>query len=153
MVSRLLLAEANAESVVEFSQTITLQDSSYTLADSRDLLTKENLKKGRNKLWPDNKETGEDNEKEARMAENVREVAHLCQSIRGFEDCDEYDTAEWLDIDRNAWASKFSVTLLTPCKCLKVKVTVKVKTTLQMTSLKPAPLPLRMLKHLQYWRQ
>lgn len=32
---------------------------------------------------------------------NVREVAHLCQSIRGFEDCDEYDTAEWLDIDRN----------------------------------------------------
>lgn len=35
------------------------------------------------------------------MAENVREVAHLCQSIRGFEDCDEYDTAEWLDIDRN----------------------------------------------------
>lgn len=35
------------------------------------------------------------------MAENVREVAHLCQSIRGFEDRDEYDTAEWLDIDRN----------------------------------------------------
>lgn len=35
------------------------------------------------------------------MAENVRDVAHLCQSIRGFEDCDEYDTAEWLDIDRN----------------------------------------------------
>lgn len=28
-------------------------------------------------------------------------MAHLCQSIGGFEDCDEYDTAEWLDIDRN----------------------------------------------------
>lgn len=71
------------------------------LADSRDLLTKENLKKGWNKLWPDNKETREDNENEARMAENVREVAHLCQSIRELEDFDEYDTAKWLDIDRN----------------------------------------------------
>lgn len=35
------------------------------------------------------------------MAENVTEVAHLCQPILGFEDCDEDDTTEWLGIDRN----------------------------------------------------
>lgn len=101
MLSRLLLAEDNAESAVEFSpknQFIRLVLYASRFGGSS---YKIKSKKGWNKLWPDNKETGEDNENEARMAENVREVAHLCQSRRGFEDCDEYDTAEWLDIDRN----------------------------------------------------
>lgn len=50
------------------------------LADSWDLLTKENLKKRWNKLWPDNKETGEDNENEARMAEML-ERWHIFASL------------------------------------------------------------------------
>lgn len=46
MLRRLLpLAEDNAESVVVFSKAINLKDSSYMLADSWDLFTKENLKR------------------------------------------------------------------------------------------------------------
>lgn len=101
MLRRLLLAEDNAESVVQFSKKLNLKDSSYMLADSWDLLTEENLKKAWNKLWPDITETTEDNENETETIENVEDVTKLCQSIPGFEDCDKTDTAEWLNIDAN----------------------------------------------------
>lgn len=41
------------------------------------------------------------NENETEIAENVKDVAKLCQSIPSFQDCDETNAAEWLSIDAN----------------------------------------------------
>lgn len=101
MLRRLLLAEDDAESVVEFSKKLNLKDSCYMLADSWDLLTRENLKKAWNKLWPEDSGTQEHNENETATADNVKDVTELCQSIPGFQDCDETDAVEWLNIDAN----------------------------------------------------
>lgn len=102
VLRRLLLAEDNEESVIQFAKKLNLKDSCYMLADSWDLLTKENLTKAWNKLWPENKDTEEDaDENEPETLENVSEVAVLCQSVPGFQECDAADVEEWLDIDRN----------------------------------------------------
>lgn len=31
----------------------------------------------------------------------MREVVMLCQSVPGFQECDETDAVEWLDLDKN----------------------------------------------------
>lgn len=84
-----------------FSKKLNLKDSYYILADSWDLLTKENLTKAWNKLWPENTETKEDNENERETTNHIKDVTKLCQSISGFKNCDETDAAEWLNIDAN----------------------------------------------------
>lgn len=102
VLRRLLLAEDNEESVIQFSKKLNLKDACYMLADSWDLLTKENLKRTWNKLWPENQDSEPTtHENPTESLENVREVVALCQSVPGFQECDEADAAEWLNIDKN----------------------------------------------------
>lgn len=102
VLRRHLLAEDNEESVVQFSKKLNLKDSCYMLADSWDLLTKENLMKAWNKLWPESKQSDDDtDENQSETLESVREVVMLCQSVPGFQECDETDAVEWLDLDKN----------------------------------------------------
>lgn len=100
LLRHLLLAEKDEESVVQFIKKMNIKDSIYMLADAWDTLTKSNLQRAWNKLWPEEQSAGEEI---TNVNEDcgVNEVAEICSTIPGFEQCDENDASEWLAVDNN----------------------------------------------------
>lgn len=100
LLRRLLLAEKDEESVVQFITKLNVKDSIYMLADAWETLTKSNLQRAWRKLWPDEESRIEENANENEDCV-VNEVTEICSTIPGFEQCDENDASEWLAVDDN----------------------------------------------------
>lgn len=100
VLRRLLLADRNEESVIEFTKKINLKDCCYMLDDSWKSLTEGNLMKAWNNLWP-RPAINEDENNEGPEPELLGEIADLCNAIPGFEECDLADATEWLNSDIN----------------------------------------------------
>ena len=84
LLRRLLLAEKDEESVVQFITKLNVKDSIYMLADAWETLTKSNLQRAWRKLWPDEESRIEENANENEDCV-VNEVTEICSTIPGFE--------------------------------------------------------------------
>lgn len=100
LLRRLLLTENDEESVVHCIKKMNIKDSIYMLSDAWDTLTKTNLQRAWNKLWPEEQSAGEEDVNDNEDG-GVKEVTEICSTIPGFEQCDENDAREWLAVDNN----------------------------------------------------
>lgn len=107
MLRRLLLAERDEESVLQFVKNLTLKDAIYMVADAWGSLTDDNLKHAWKKLWPipETPNQGQDAANSETPSDantpTDAEVVALFQTLPGFEQCDELDAREWFESDGN----------------------------------------------------
>nr|CAD7602450.1 unnamed protein product [Timema genevievae] len=106
MLRRLLLAERDEESVLQFVKNLSLKDAIYMVEDAWGSLTDDNLKNAWKKLWPipETPNQGQDEANSQTTSDantpTDAEVVALFQTLPGFEQCDEFDR-EWFESDGN----------------------------------------------------
>jgi len=100
LLRRLLLAEKDEESVIEFIKKVNLKDCIYMLADAWESLTETNLQRAWKKLWPYEEEK-DDKEEKGDIDGAVNEIRGICSTLPGFEKCDKDDAMEWFAVDSN----------------------------------------------------
>ncbi|XP_046662996.1 jerky protein homolog-like [Homalodisca vitripennis] len=98
VLRRLLLADANEESVVQFAKKLNVKDCSYMIADSWSNMKESNLKNAWNKIL---EKTREKIEPKVTDQEDVDEFLELYGEIPGFSECDIQDTENWLTMDND----------------------------------------------------
>ncbi|KAG8245417.1 hypothetical protein J6590_108198 [Homalodisca vitripennis] len=98
VLRRLLLADANEESVVQFAKKLNVKDCSYMIADSWSTMKESNLKNAWNKIL---EKTRENIEPKVTDQEDVDEFLELYGEIPGFSECDIQDTEDWLTMDND----------------------------------------------------
>ncbi|XP_028147821.1 jerky protein homolog-like [Diabrotica virgifera virgifera] len=99
LLRRLLLAEKDEESVIEFVKKVNLKDCIYMLADAWESLTETNLQRAWRKLWPYEEE--KDDLEEGDIDGAVNEISEICSTLPGFEECNKDDAMECLAVDSN----------------------------------------------------